>query len=101
MTNKDKAQALADGMRDVFERIRLYANEALTVVVDQMRDEMMYPNVRQRAAFSVLDRGGYGKIEKRLVAHAEVSEKAADMLSEALTEARRIGEAIEADYTIE
>ena len=91
----------ADGMRDVFERIRLYANEALTLVMEQMRDEGEDPNLRQRAAFSVLDRGGYSKIEKKLVAHAEVSEKAADRIAGALVEARRIGETIEAEYTVE
>ena len=91
----------ADGMRDVIERIRLYSNEALTLVMDQLRDDSEDPNLRQRAAFSILDRAGYSKIEKKLVAHAEVSEKAAGLLAGALGEARRIGEAIEADYTIE
>ena len=91
----------ADGMRDVFERIRLYSNEALTLVMDQLRDEGEDPNLRQRAAFSILDRAGYSKIEKKLVAHATVSEKAADALAGALLEAKRIGEAMEADYTVE
>lgn len=88
-----------DQMRDVNARLKAYANEALDIVIDQIRDDTQEPTLRQRGAFSLLDRAGHGKIEKKLIATAEVDPKAAEILGAALEAAKHVGRVIDADYT--
>lgn len=94
------AQEVADSLEDVRLRLKLYAQEALTEVVDEMR-YCEDARVRQRAAFGILDRAGYSKIEKKFVASAQVDAEAGSEIAEALRESSMSDEALEADYTIE
>lgn len=81
---------------EVQDRIFGYAHEALDEVVEQMRmsnDE----RVRQKAAFSILDRAGYSKIERRAAATAPVSDDVARRMLKALDEIK--GSAEKYDYS--
>lgn len=89
--------AMTDRVDDVALRLQALASEALDKVVEQMRgseDE----NIIQRSAFSILDRAGFGKVEKRIEATAHISVDAAEKLLLASQDARHI---VDADYTIE
>lgn len=79
---------------DVPKRLQELSIEAVEVVAEQLdsNDE----NVAQRAAFGILDRAGYGKIEKKFVASAHISEEAAALIRGAMDES----ETIEADYSL-
>ncbi len=81
---------------DVALRLQLLANEALDKITDLMRDSTD-EHVVQRSAFSILDRAGYGKIEKQISIQAQISDKAAEVLASAAVESR----VVEADYSIE
>lgn len=93
------SSAVAEQIQDVRQKLRLHAPEAVDEVVDEMRHSTD-ANVRQRAAFGILDRAGYGKIDKRVVAHTEVTEEAARELTAGIRDLEEL-DAIEADYTIE
>lgn len=70
---------------EVQDRIFGYAHEALDEVVEEMRmstDE----KVRQKAAFSILDRAGYSKIERRADLIAPVSEDLARRMIKSIEE---------------
>lgn len=95
---EEAATTVVDSMADVGIRLKAYAHEALTEVVDLMRNSTK-DDTRQRSAFSILDRAGYGRIEKSVRIQAEITEKAARVLMGAAEEAD--AEAIEADYSIE
>lgn len=81
------SREVVDSLTDVRLRLKYYANEALTEVVEEMRHSDD-PRVRQRAAFGILDRAGYSKIEKRFVATAQVDPDAARLMADALHESR-------------
>lgn len=66
------AQNIADRTVDTALRIRLYANEALDEIVEELRTSRN-EKVRQTAAFGLLDRAGYTPIR-------DVTEEAAPML---------------------
>lgn len=94
---EDTRRRITDDIDDVALRLRALSNEALDKVVDIMRfsdDE----TAAQRSAFSILDRAGYGKIDKRIEAQAVISDAAAEKLLLASQDAGRI---VDADYTIE
>lgn len=94
---EETRRTITDGLDDVALRLQALSNEALDVVVDQMRfsaDE----NVVQRSAFSILDRAGYGKVDKSVQVTAEITPEAATKLLQASESARHI---VDADYTIE
>lgn len=52
------ATTLADRTADTALRIKLYANEALDEIMDELR-ESRSEGIRQKAAFGILDRAGY------------------------------------------
>jgi len=94
---EDTRKHITDGIDDVALRLQALSNEALDKVVDIMRfsdDE----NAAQRSAFSILDRAGYGKVDKSVQVTAEITSDAAEKLLKASESARRI---VDADYTIE
>lgn len=81
------AQELADSLQDVRLRLKYYANEALDEIIDEVR-HAEDARVRQRAAFGILDRAGYSKIEKKFVASAQVDADAARVMADALHESK-------------
>lgn len=82
---RELAGKIADRVQDTHLRLQLLANEALDEIVDEMRSSAD-ENVRQRAAFSILDRGGYSKINKTIVARQPLDEEVVDRLEEAMSE---------------
>ena len=66
------AQSVADRTVDTALRIKLYANEALDEIVEELRSSRN-EKVRQTAAFGLLDRAGYTPVR-------EVREEAAPLL---------------------
>lgn len=95
----EHAKEVADSLEDVRQRLKFYASEALTEVVEEMRycDD---PRVRQRAAFGILDRAGYSKIEKRFVATTQVDKEGTKEIADALRESAEADDAIEVEYSI-
>lgn len=88
---------IQEKVQDVHLRLQMISNEALDEVIDEMRhssDE----NVRQRAAFSILDRAGYGKVNKHVVARSPVSDEVVDRLEETLEEIEELEEGV--DYEV-
>ncbi len=57
------AKSLADHVVDAGVRLKLYANEALDEIVEEMRTAKNV-QVRQRAAFGILDRAGFTAVTK-------------------------------------
>lgn len=83
--------AIADRIVDASMRIKLYANEAIDEIVEQMRTAADV-KVRQKAAFGILDRGGYGV--QRTVNHVEapkIPSDVADRMESALEDMSDIG----------
>ena len=68
------AQSVADRTIDTALRIKLYANEALDEIVEELRTSRN-EKVRQTAAFGLLDRAGYTPVR-------EVREEAPPLLPE-------------------
>lgn len=68
------AQSVADRTVDTQLRIKLYANEALDEIVEELRSSRN-EKVRQTAAFGLLDRAGYTPVR-------DVREEAPPMLPE-------------------
>lgn len=91
----EMAGIVAGNLDDVALKLKLLANEALDTVTDLMRDGEK-EEIRQRSAFSILDRAGYSKIEKKLQITAAISNEAAELLVQAASD----GNVIDADYTI-
>lgn len=69
---QNMAQGVADRTVDTALRIKLYANEALDEIVEELRTAREV-KVRQTAAFGLLDRAGYTPVR-------ETREEAAPML---------------------
>lgn len=93
---QEAARAVESSITDVQMRLKLLAHEA----VDELEHELRaVPDVkvRQRAAFGVLDRAGYGKMETQVRVSGELPDKAVKELSDALGE----NEVIEAEYEFE
>jgi len=88
---------VADNLDDIALRLQHYAGEALTEVVDIMR-ESTSDTVRQRSAFDILDRAGYNKIEKHISATTNISDKQVAQLLGTLEETKQV---FDADYTVE
>lgn len=86
----------AHEVADVSERFKLMAPEALETVAEVMR--FGKEQNRLKAAFSILDRAGYGAEQKTKITHeVNVPTESINLLSDAIREA---GQAIEADYVI-
>jgi hypothetical protein len=85
------ARTAIDRMENVQERLEAVANEALTEVIELMR-RAEDASVRQRSAFSILDRAGYSKIERKTVANFDVTEKLLDRMERAAKEGRSLSD---------
>lgn len=91
------AGVMQEKVMDVRVRLEMLSNEALSEVVNQMRasqDE----NIRQRAAFSILDRAGYGKVSKVEHSTAPVDDEFIDLLEETMREITELEEGV--DYEV-
>lgn len=93
----ETAKYITSNVDDIGLRLKALANEALNVVVDQMRDSSD-ETIVQRSAFSLLDRAGYSKVEKKITMTAALSDKAAEALALAAAESANV---IDAEYVIE
>lgn len=71
---ENMAQSVADRIVDTSLRIKLYANEALDEIMEELRTSRN-EKVRQTAAFGILDRAGYTAIR-------DVKEEVAPLLPE-------------------
>lgn len=88
---------IADGLDDITLRLKHYAGEALSHVVELMRTSGS-DTVSQRSAFDILDRAGYNKVDKAIVATHNISDEKVAQLMGALEETQKV---IDADYTVE
>ena len=80
----------AEELLDIKTRIQAHSGEALNVALDQMRNASA-PAVRLKAAFGLLDRAGYGAVQRTENKHEIViPEKAASGIAKALKEAQEI-----------
>lgn len=87
------AKAVQSSVADVGLRLKLLASEAVDELEYELR-AVTDVKVRQRAAFGVLDRAGYGRMETQVRVSGELSDQAVEELSDALREEN----VIEADY---
>lgn len=98
-------QRVIGAIEDQHVRLRLLAVEAIDEIEEELRT-CPETAIRQRAAFGVLDRSGYGKTETHLVASVDMTEAAAVKAIEAIREARAlrgldyaVGDVVEAEWT--
>jgi plasmid maintenance system antidote protein VapI len=89
------SKQVADRITDVTLRMNLYANEALSEIVDEMRS-CEKPEIRQKAAFGLLDRAGYSPVKKQIVGHTQLSDDVAHRLDSLLEDE----DEIDADYEV-
>lgn len=89
-------EKFADLQVDVGKKIQDACHEAFDEVQDQMRNSTD-ERARRQCAFGILDRGGYSKIEKRIVARATIPPESARLMMDAVRESREI----KASYSIE
>jgi len=89
------AAGLVERVQDVTLKIALHADEALEEIIDEMRN-VEDPRVRQRAAFGILDRAGYGPIQKSMQSPTSVPPELLHSMQGVLNEMK----GIEAEYTI-
>ena len=82
---------------DVQLKISLHADEALEEVLDELRT-CEDVKVRQKAAFSILDRAGYGAIRKEVVAEMKLPPTVLSGMQDIMGEMKDIQEV---DYVIE
>lgn len=80
--------ALADRLTDVHSRLQLYAQEALDVIVDEMREITNKADIRVKTAFGILDRAGFTPVQKQIVAKAEIPSEIADRMEAVAKEVR-------------
>jgi hypothetical protein len=82
----------AEELLDVKTRIQAHSGEALNVALEQMRNASE-PAVRLKAAFGLLDRAGYGAVQRTENKHVvEIPATAARGIAAALKEAQEIEE---------
>lgn len=97
----DKLRArVADSIDDVQARLHLLANEAVDEIADELRSSGN-EQLRQKAAFGILDRAGYTAIQRKVVAHTSVPESVVQGINAVLAEEREIEatyEIVEAEY---
>lgn len=91
-------QEFMSSLGDVASKIEALAHEAVDAAADVMR-ETRDDAVKLRGAFGLMDRAGYGKIQKNMNLNADLSPEALRLLiAEEKTDVKG---AIEADYTFE
>lgn len=89
----------AERLLDVNARIQAHAGEALDTALMLMRTGK--EEVRERVSFKLLDRAGYGAVQKTEVSHrVEMAVAQADNLSAAVREAMKVEEMVEADWEV-
>ena len=94
---------ITDNTIDIGSKLELLANESVETVAKVMRKSMEvfeeegddYANpvigaLASRSAFGILDRAGYGKVEKRLVAHANISDDKLDKMLDMAKDAKQV-----------
>lgn len=95
---REESKKVAEGLDDVRRRLEILSREAVDELEDELH-EVEDPRVRQRAAFGILDRAGYGKTEKKEVRHGTLDEEDSSQIAQALRESSS-GETVDADYEI-
>lgn len=83
------ATRVAEKVEDVGVKLRLVAPEALDTVVNVMRTSEN-ERVVSANAFGLLDRAGYGKIDRSVNLNAQLSEKQTERLANALREGQAV-----------
>jgi predicted transcriptional regulator len=81
---------VADNISDVQGIIAAAAPEAARLVIQQIRNPMEKSEIRQRAAFGLLDRAGYSKVERRQVSGMEISPELAERMEQTLSESNEL-----------
>lgn len=90
----------AENLLDVKARIQAHAGEALDTALMLMRTAK--PEVREKVAFKLLDRAGYGAVQKTEAVHKiEMSAPQAATLTAALRESAEVEDMEEVEYEIE
>ena len=89
---------VADLTNDVRQRMKLLSHEAVYRISAQL--DSTDQNVAQRAAFGILDRAGYGKIEQKMVVRAELESDDELAIVEALQDAGASDHIMDADYSV-
>lgn len=89
----------AERLLDVNARIQAHAGEALDTALMLMRTGK--EEVRERVSFKLLDRAGYGAIQKSETVHkVEMPVAQAENLSVAVREAMQVEQMVEADWEV-
>lgn len=83
------ALRVSEKLEDPAERLRMLAHEAIDKVQGLLR-QSLDEKVVQSTAFGILDRGGYGKIEKRLELGGKLTEEQTERLVGALRESHEV-----------
>lgn len=86
---REFAARAAEHVADVHSMIRFAAVEAFQEIMDEMRNSKN-ENVRQRAAFGILDRAGYTPVQKHLVGRTELPAGLAERVEETSRELKEI-----------
>jgi len=90
-------ERVIQGVTDIRVKLALYSGEALEEIVDEMRNEPK-AEIRQRAAFGILDRAGFGpKTSDAPVRGDSVPTEVLGRMQEVMEEMRN---ARVADYTL-
>lgn len=91
------ATQVADNAIDVGAKLKLLANEAVDVAANAMRmDVEAHGATVVKAAFGILDRAGYSKIEKSIQANIDVPFDRIEEMTQLARDANRVTE--EFDY---
>jgi len=84
---------IADNSVDIALKLKLYANEALETAVHWMRQrEDKLAQVSARSAFEILDRAGYTRVEKHIVANLDIGIDQLDRMAELAASANEVVE---------
>ncbi len=95
---REAQQAIQHSLADVTARLAMGANAALDVLEEQIADRTLKAKDRRHSAIAWLDRAGYSKVEKKIVAHTVIDSAVATVVSDALRESAELME--EADYSL-
>jgi len=89
LDRREFARRVVEEVQDVQLKIALHADEALDEIIDEMRNEES-PQVRQKAAFGILDRAGYTAVQKSVALKAELPEELLRSMGGVLEEMQEI-----------
>lgn len=97
---REAEKEFMNSLGDVASKIEALAHEAVDVAAQVMRDAKD-ESVALRSAFGLLDRGGYGKVQKNINMNADLSGEAMRALLREEKEAEAQDDAIDVSYSIE